>query len=151
QFYPTNLSSAQIQYLFNNPGKVIPPDPLPDPYISEDQPADTLAALGGTANFTVTPTGTGPFTYQWQFYGTNITAVVSTSQSLVLTNLQTNQAGPYSVIVSNSAGHFTSYPAILTVDSLPPTLVSAVASIYANTVSVLFSETLKASSANTAS
>ena len=41
------------------------------PVISS-QPIDQTVALGGTATFSVTATGTGPFTYQWRFNGTNL-------------------------------------------------------------------------------
>src|SRR5207245_3228470 len=50
---------------------------LPDPGIVQE-PANTTVGLGGTATLTVVPTGTSPFTYQWQFYGTNLTSVVAT-------------------------------------------------------------------------
>jgi hypothetical protein len=36
------------------------------------QPADQTVVLGGNATFSVTATGAGPFTYQWQFNETNL-------------------------------------------------------------------------------
>src|SRR6185295_17013445 len=101
QFYQKTLSVSEVQYLFEHAGTVIPPDPVPDPWIAEDQPADLTVESGGTATFTVAPTGTAPFVYQWQFSDTNITTVTSTNSSLILTNVQSSQAGSYTVIVSN--------------------------------------------------
>mgnify|MGYP003352057663 CR=1 FL=1 len=57
--------------------------------------------------------GTGPFTYQWRLNGTNILG--ATNNPLVLLGVQTNQAGNYSVVVSNPFGSATSSNALLTV------------------------------------
>jgi hypothetical protein len=60
--------------------------------------------------------------YQWQFDGTNI--YNATNASLALTNLQTAEAGTYTVTVSNLAGVVTSSNAVLTVLS-PPVFTSS--------------------------
>ena len=57
--------------------------------------------------------------YQWCFNGTNIPG--ATNASLILPNVQTNQAGPYNVIVSNMLGTVISSNAILTVNILSVT------------------------------
>ena len=77
----------------------------------------------GTANtFTVAALG-APFTYQWQFKGTNIDG--ATGASLNLTNIQASNAGSYQVVVSNSSGAVTSSNITLTViDSAPIISVS---------------------------
>jgi sugar lactone lactonase YvrE len=49
--------------------------------------------------------------FQWQFDGTNIDG--ATNATLTLTDVQTNEAGSYSVIVSNLAGSTTSSNAVL--------------------------------------
>jgi len=54
----------------------------------------------------VTATGTAPLNYQWRFNGTNIAN--ATSSSFTRAGAQTNDAGPYSVTVSNTAGVATS-------------------------------------------
>jgi sugar lactone lactonase YvrE len=45
---------------------------LTPPYIIQ-QPADQIVLLGGNVTFNVAVSGTGPFTYQWQFNGVNLT------------------------------------------------------------------------------
>jgi len=82
-------------------------------------PADRMVAVGSTATFSVTASGTPPFTYQWQFNGVNlmngggISGV--TSPTLVLANVQTSQAGSYRVVVANTADTTISSVGILTV------------------------------------
>ena len=56
-----------------------------------------------------------PFSYQWNFNGTNIDG--ATNVSLVLANVQTNQAGSYSVTITNTFGGLTSSNAVLSVYS----------------------------------
>jgi len=81
------------------------------------QPTSTNVAAGQTALFSVIATGSDPFTYQWRFNGTNLAA--ATNATLSLTNAQTNQAGPYSVVVSNFFGSVTSSVATLTILTPP--------------------------------
>ncbi len=58
-----------------------------------------------------------PFpTVQWQRHGTNIPG----AQCLPLSNLSSNEAGPYRLVLSNIAGVFTSAPLVLAVSYLPP-------------------------------
>jgi hypothetical protein len=52
--------------------------------------------------------------YQW-YFNTNTPLANATNASLILTNLQTTNAGTYSVIVTNTAGSATSLFATLTV------------------------------------
>jgi len=77
------------------------------------QPASTTVTAGGNASFSVTATGSPAPTYQWQKGGAAIGG--ATSASLSLTNVQSFDAGTYSVVVSNSAGSVTSANASLTV------------------------------------
>jgi uncharacterized delta-60 repeat protein len=76
------------------------------------QPQNQVATLGGSANFSVTATGTG-LSYQWKFNGTALAN--QTAATLSLANVTQAQGGSYSVVVSNSAGSVTSSAATLTV------------------------------------
>src|SRR6516162_4415422 len=55
--------------------------------------------------------------YQWWFNSTN--AVGANTNTLVLTNVQTSQAGSYNVVVTNLAGAATSAVAVLTIGTPP--------------------------------
>ncbi len=77
------------------------------------QPTNQAAALGGTAVFRVTASGTQPLRYQWHFNGTNL--VGRTNSALTFTNVQPANAGIYSITVTNRFGSVTSSNAVLTV------------------------------------
>jgi hypothetical protein len=77
------------------------------------QPQNQTVAAGSTATFSVTASGSAPLTYQWRFNGTNLPG--ANSASLSLFNVQPQQAGNYSVVVSNAAGTVTSGNAVLTI------------------------------------
>jgi Immunoglobulin I-set domain len=89
-----------------------------------DQPDSLSVAVGNQASFSVTATGTPPLSYQWRKNGTNlanggnISGVTTTN--LTLTNVQTNNAGNYTVVVTNAYGSVTSVVAMLTVTNPPP-------------------------------
>jgi endonuclease/exonuclease/phosphatase family metal-dependent hydrolase len=65
------------------------------------QPQSEAAGEGGFARFNVTANGSPLPNYQWQFNGTDLPG--ATSATLLLTNLSANQAGNYSVVVTNLA------------------------------------------------
>ena len=83
------------------------------PPVIVQQPLDVVTNGGSNATFTVVATGTGPLAYQWQFQGVNLPN--ATNATLVLTNLQLSNAGPYSVVVTDSVGPMASRAATLTV------------------------------------
>jgi PKD repeat protein len=75
------------------------------------QPQNSSAFFGSTVNFTTAYTyGIAPFSFQWQFDNTNLLG--ATNSSLSLTNVQMNQAGRYSLIVSNTYGSATDTAAL---------------------------------------
>ena len=88
------------------------------------QPTNLTVAVNGTAMFTVAATGTPAPTYQWSFDGTNIAGAIGAT--LTVTNVQPDQSGPYSVLVSNVAGSVFSSNVELTVyvPPVPPTILS---------------------------
>ena len=88
------------------------------------QPVSQTASVGQGVSLSVTATGTLPLTYQWRRDGTNLVGVTNATYSLGAA--QTNLAGSYSVVVSNSVGSLTSAPpAILTVNPVTPGAVVA--------------------------
>ena len=80
-------------------------------------PTNQTVLVGGTASFSVVAEGTEPLSYQWSFNGTNL--VEATNALLVLTNVQSSDAGDYAVLVANEVGFELSSNALLTV-TLPP-------------------------------
>ena len=87
------------------------------------QPVSQAVNVWQSASFTVTATGY-PLNYQWRKDGVDIAGATSATYSLPFA--QTNQAGSYTVVVSNSVGSVTSAPpAVLTVNPASPGTVVA--------------------------
>jgi len=82
------------------------------PYILAQPQGQTLDA-GSNATFSVTAGGTIALGYQWRLNGGNIPD--ATNNIFTLSNLTTNDAGNYSVVITNIAGTVTSANALLTV------------------------------------
>jgi uncharacterized repeat protein (TIGR01451 family) len=80
-------------------------------------PQSQSVIQGQTATLSVSAGGTAPLAYQWQLDGADLSG--KTNATLVLANVQSNQAGTYTVRVSNAAGSVVSAPATLTV-LVPP-------------------------------
>ncbi len=81
------------------------------------QPQSQTVFAGGNVTFSVVATGTPPLIYRWRHDGT--TVAVTTNGFLALFNVQTNQAGFYSVVVTNVAGIAISSNALLQVLQIP--------------------------------
>lgn len=84
-------------------------------------PQNQQVLQGQDVAFSVACSGSGPLGYQWNFNGAPIDG--STGSSLIMTNVQTSQAGSYSVTVNNVLGPITSTAAALTVN-VPAGIVS---------------------------
>ncbi len=110
-----SVSAVFVFTITNGSGQIIAPTILA-------QPQSQTNYVGASANFTVTASGTAPLSYQWQFNGATISG--ATASNYALPNLQTSNAGTYSVVVTNTAGTATSSNAVLTV--LVPTADIAV-------------------------
>lgn len=112
-----NEGSYQVE-VTNAAGKVssVPAilNVLSPPVITQ-QPASVTAVLGGSSFFSIGVRGTSPFTFQWKKNNVNI--VGGTSPTLNLSNIQTADAGSYSVVISNAVGSATSNVANLQVNS----------------------------------
>jgi hypothetical protein len=84
------------------------------------QPVSATVCSNVPATFSVVPSGTGPFTYQWRFWGEAINTTTNPSAAtatLTLTNLSGADEGPYDCVVSTPCGSVTSNAADLTVIS----------------------------------
>ncbi len=77
------------------------------------QPQNVDAVSGMSLNFSVTVSGSDPFTYQWRKDGSPVSG--GTNNPLSFINVDPISAGNYDVIVANVAGSVTSAVAILTV------------------------------------
>lgn len=77
-------------------------------------------ALGESVTFTVTATGSAPFTYQW--LKNNEPVPDATAATLTLGNLLATDAGTYTVRVGNAAGSVTSSAFTLSVTAAPATV-----------------------------
>ncbi len=80
-------------------------------------PLDAIRDAGSNVTFSVRATGTAPLFYQWKFNDEIIPNANSTNYTR--SNLQTNDSGTYSVLVTNVAGS-TSASATLTVNPQLP-------------------------------
>lgn len=83
------------------------------------QPVSPTVVAGYGVNLSVGASGHAPLRYQWRFGA--VPLAKETNSILGLTNVQTNNAGSYSVVITNIAGAITSSPAILTVIDVGPT------------------------------
>ncbi len=79
------------------------------------QPKSQSVSLGANVTFSVRGSGAAPLSYQWRLTGADISGAIT--NSLVLTNVQSLQAGDYDVVVSDAGGSTNSRAATLQVDS----------------------------------
>jgi hypothetical protein len=86
------------------------------PPLLTSQPLSHTVSVGGNVTLRVSADGTGPFTYQWRRNGEILTG--ATGQTLMLTNLQPQDAGLYDVIVSSPMGTTLSEAARITLIGL---------------------------------
>jgi uncharacterized delta-60 repeat protein len=110
----TNVNGLPRYYL----ARLFDDLPVLVPAIST-QPASREVPIGATVSFGVTSIGDGPLYYQWRKNGTNLTDAGKISgvatTNLTITSVQTNDAGNYTVVVTNTYGSATSSVAVLTV------------------------------------
>jgi len=88
------------------------------------QPQDQTVDAGQTATFSVTATGTAPLSYQWRKNGVNIPNATAATHTTIATVAGDNGA-LFSCVVSNQAGSVTSDNAVLTVNVIPPPVITA--------------------------
>jgi M6 family metalloprotease-like protein len=93
------------------------------------QPTNRTVMTGNDVTLSCGAIGSSPMFYQWRFNSTNL--VGQTNGNLILPSITTNEAGSYSVTVSNSFNTITSSNAVLTVTPLL-TLAQAVDALALN-------------------
>jgi hypothetical protein len=91
------------------------------PPVIVTDPVDQTVNPGAPVTFTVSASGTGPLSYQWEFDGNVVSG--ATNSSYFISNAQSMNAGFYSVVVSNLAGVVQSESALLDVNA-PPVITS---------------------------
>jgi hypothetical protein len=82
------------------------------------QPTQVTVFSGQTATFSAVVSGTGPFTYQWQLNGVNISGATGATYSI--NNVSSSNAGTYTVVATNSYGSVISSGGVLTVNQSSP-------------------------------
>jgi hypothetical protein len=117
RIYDYDLNSNEVQALAA----------VPDPSLRGQPPQSITAFVGTTAQIPVTGvSGTAPFTYQWQFNGSNLVDNAqffgSHSNVLSIFSVTTNNAGVYDLVIANAHGIMTvsSNVTVLVMPLVPP-------------------------------
>src|SRR5205814_529874 len=116
--YSSIANPPQDSYAIFDNVRVMVPAILP---AITNQPLSQTVTQGVNVTFSATASGTAPLGYQWRLNGSNIAGAIATSYTR--TNVQTADAGNYSVLVTNVAGMAISSDAALTV-LVPPSIDS---------------------------
>ena len=82
------------------------------------QPTDQIVTVGQSAAFSVTATGAGPLTYQWQKNAQPIPGATAASYTTTPAT-QSDDSSEFRAVISNSAGLVTSAAALLSVYQPP--------------------------------
>jgi hypothetical protein len=77
------------------------------------QPSSSSNVVGNAVSFSVSVSGTAPFSYQWRKDGVPIGGATSATYSISST--ATSDAASYTVVVTNGVGSVTSTSAVLTI------------------------------------
>ena len=113
-YYPAGVtvSAAGYVYVADTGNNTIRSQAIPPSILS--QPQSQTNQTGALIIFNVSACGSMPFTYTWQYNGTNFPSTSSSS-------LMASNAGSYQVTVSNLAGQAISAVATLTLTNPPTT------------------------------
>ena len=106
--------STEISFIYDTSSLVI---------TLTSQPQAQVVTAGQAAIFSVTATGSGSLTYQWQKGGATINGATSSSYSIG--SPVVIDAGSYNVVVANAGGSTTSDAAMLTVNPATPVITKA--------------------------
>ncbi len=114
--YSRALSAAEIHAIYAAGASGKCSTPVPPSIIA--QPEDRSSVIGSPVSFNVVATGTPPLSYQWRKDTVPIEG--ATNAFYTIPTARTNDAGLYSVVVSNAQGWVVSSNALLTVYAAPP-------------------------------
>ena len=112
--YDRALAPGEVEAIYDAGGYGKCPDLVP---VILSQTTNVVGNLGLSVPFSAEVIGVLPFQYQWSFNGTDIED--ATNATLVLADVETNQAGTYSLVVSNRFGSATNSIAVLSVNTAP--------------------------------
>ncbi len=118
--YPTGVTvdSSGALFVADTNDHVIMKGTVASAPVITAQPASQTVNAGANVQFSVTASGGPAPSFQWSKGGTAISG--ATGSTLNLNNVQTTDAGSYTVTASNYLGSITSNPATLTVNAAPP-------------------------------
>jgi hypothetical protein len=91
--------------------------------VETNLPADQTILAGQSTTFTSDIIGSGPLAYQWYFNTTNAIAGANGS-SYTIPVVLTNNAGTYTLVVTNSLSSMTTRAALLTVSNIPVSIIT---------------------------
>jgi hypothetical protein len=111
----SSFSDSQGQGTINNDDAA-----CETPSITAD-PVSVTKTVGESVTFSVTASGTTPFSYQWRKGGVDING--ATSNSYTINSVVVADASNYTVYISNGCGNVTSNIAELTVNRATPTVI----------------------------
>jgi hypothetical protein len=121
-------------------------------FVSPPTPMSTTnlaATIYGSVTMTALAEGSGPISYQWNFYNGSSTTSVGTGPSLTLSSLAINQSGTYTVVASGTQSPAATSPNyVLTVSPPAPVTIAYLRSLLVTTAAPTI--TLSSSPAATA-
>ena len=92
---------------------------IPSPFITSTTLSNQIVGVSSTVTFGLTAFGQPPLHYQWTLNGNNVTNNVrisgATTNTLVITDAQTNDSGTYEITVTNAFGIYTNYASLTVV------------------------------------
>ena len=91
--------------------------------VDTNLPADQSVLAGQSATFTSDVLGSGPLAYQWLFNGTNAIAG-ATASTYTIPVVFSDNAGTYSLLVSNQFANVSTRAALLTVSNTPVIIIT---------------------------
>ena len=123
-FYPAGLGINNVNSLsvadFGNNTIRSGSSSLNESPAIELPPEDQVVNQGQNATFSAFAAGSPALKYQWLFYGTNLSGATTTAYTV--SNAQGSNAGPYSIVVTNSYGAITSTVSLTVI--VPPTITN---------------------------